>query len=555
MPQSYTIATDTLTEEEILEDFKRLIVANTDGKVTEFPEGSFHTALLEAQAYTHRQVLRYLQYAPVFIITNYLQNVLGLPKREGSGSVTAQLVFTNPTPSPIRLYEGLGFRSPNTEANLILSADLLIPAGTTQIQLQLTPGDGVVQIGSNLVTSNILPPATIVVTDVAGGAVPELEGWADYADRLTNFIASTPQYTPTSLVSLLKVAGIKATGTSQPSLGGVDICVLPEDVSSATALVSSLTQRFNRVSVVASKPITIYPNTSGGKFSASELARFNTAGQVARCDQIQGRSVYVSTTPCVPNVERTTRYVPGDLVKISTTEFKTVTVGGDVVVDPISASEAGYGTLVRFDQFRQGDYSAGAGYTDQGRYYIVQTEGYQSAPRSVDEVSTWMPPAPGVITSGVVISGDWGLVVSQPVTWGQQPTLVPGVAPYQPTTGQAVSAGDVLILFGKYYRADSAIASFNYSNPLTGLTEIFFHDQLISRPIYTRYGIGVWRGQYWNGQKIVNQPAQGRDEPIPINQYIRQAGNSYGLCVQPLLNEIECDVPLILPPCTYFVSP
>jgi hypothetical protein len=187
MPQNYTIAIDSLTEEEILEDFKRLVSANTDGAVTEFPEGSFHTAVLETQAYSYRQILRYLQYSPLFIVTNYLQGVLGLPKREGGRLVTASISFLNPTSSPIRLYEGLTFRS-EIEGNLLLVADLLIPAGSSNVTVQLSLGDGTVQIGTFLTTTEILPPAVVVVTDLSLSdstqALPEFEGWSDYTNRV-----------------------------------------------------------------------------------------------------------------------------------------------------------------------------------------------------------------------------------------------------------------------------------------------------------------------------------------------------------------------------------
>jgi hypothetical protein len=558
MPANYTIATDTLTEEEILADFKRLVTANTDGTVTEFPDGSFHTAVLEAQAYSYRQVLRYLQYAPIFVITNYLQGVLGLPKREGGRSVTAEITFNNPTSNPIRLYEGLSFRS-EIEGNLILQADLLIPAGSTRVQAQLTQGDGVVQVGQFLTTSSILPSATIVITDAdpATTATPEIEGWSDYSDRLTNFIAATPQYTPDSISALLRAAGINTTGVSQPSLGGIDVCVLPNDVGAAQTLVSDLTQRFNRVNVVASKPISIYPDKAGGKFTLTELARFNTAGQVARCDQVQGRSVYTVSTPCVPRVERATRYNVGDLVRTGANQYKKVLSDANLVVDPVSAMEAGLGRLVRFDSFQQGNYSAGAGYKSGNNYYIVQAEGYTSSPKSLDQVTVSpLTNNTAYISGQIVVGGSWGIVLNQPVTFPQSPLLGAEVdAPFQPNLGQLLTVGSTIVLFGKYYNVDTEVAAFSYGSPLINLSEIFYHDQLIARPIYTRYGLGVWQGQYWDGVKLQTQPVQGFATKIPINQEIRSAGNSYGLNVQPVFNEIECDVPLALPPCTYFVSP
>jgi hypothetical protein len=352
---NYQIAIDSSSDEEILADLKTLVTQNTNGAVDQFPDGSFHTAILETQAYQYRQLLRYLQYSPLFLVTSYLNDVLGLPKREGGRSVTAQITFTTPPTSTIRLYGDTVFTS-EIGGTLLLNSDLVIPAGSSQVQAQLTVGSGTVSVGDFLALPSILPLSSIVVIDADPGQTGAeadllIEGWETYLDRTANFLASTPQYTSDQVSGLLKVQGVTVTGIGQVDNGGFDICVLPQNVAIATQAVANLNQRYNKVAIRASEPIAIYPDSVGGKFTANELQRFNAAGQVARCDQPQGKSVFTVGETCYPRLERTVRYEVGDLVKTSATVYKSVATGGNLITSIFRAAENGYKRLVRFDQF------------------------------------------------------------------------------------------------------------------------------------------------------------------------------------------------------------
>lgn len=557
---NYQIAIDSSSEEEILADLKTLVTQNTNGAVDQFPDGAFHTAILETQAYQYRQLLRYLQYSPLFLVTGYLNDVLGLPKREGGRSVTAQITFTTPPTSTIRLYGDTVFTS-EIGGTLLLNSDLVIPAGSSQVQAQLTVGSGTVSVGDFLALPNVLPLSSIVIVDADPGQTGAeadllIEGWGAYLDRTANFLASTPQYTSDQVSSLLKVQGVTVTGIGQVDNGGFDICVLPQNVTIATQAVANLNQRYNKVAIRASEPIAVYPDRVGGKFTANELQRFNAAGQVARCDQPQGKSVFTVGETCYPRVERTVRYVAGDLVKISATGYKSVSTSGNLVTSIFGAAENGYGRLVRFDQFDPGTYTAGAGYRNGTSYYINTGAGYASGVKPADFTNT-VTFVSGVayVPGQVVVSGDWGLVVSQTITFPLTPTLVAASAPYSPGQGQTVAAGDYLKLFGKIYQADAAIPSYNYGNPLASLSEVYFHSQFIERPIFTRYPIGVFRGRYWDGANIQQQQVSVSDQEMVVADNILVASNSYSASVRPTFNEIDCDVPLVLPTCSYFVSP
>lgn len=558
-PNNYQIAIDQFTEEQILADLKTLVTQNTNGVVDNFPEGSFHTALLETQAYQYRQLLRYLQYSPLFLVTSYLNDVLGLPKREGGKSVTAQITFQTPPNSTIRLYTNTVFDS-EIGGTLLLNSDLVIPAGTSTIQAQLTIGDGVVSVGDQLALPGVLPLASITIIDADPSATSSdanygIEGWGDYLSRLSNFVAATPQYTSDSIASLLKAQGVTVTGLGQVDGGGFDVCVMPGDENTATSAIANLSQRYNKVKVKVSEPIAIYPDTVGGKFSATELRRFNSAGKVARCDQPQGKSVYTVNETCYPRVTRSQRYEVGDLVKISNSEYKVVTSGGNLITSIFGAFENGYGRLVRFDEFDPGTYSMGAGYRNGVSYYINTQTGFVPSIRTQDFITS-VNYATGISYSvgQVVIAGDWGLVVTAPITFPLAPTLINASAPFTPTQGQAIPINSYLSLFGKVYAVNSPVASFDYGNPTANAEVVYYHSSFTERPIFTRYGLGIFGGKYWDGTTILQQPVAVSQNTLPLNADVIVAGNSYTTSIRSEFNEIDCDKPLTLPLCSYFVS-
>jgi hypothetical protein len=551
----YTIAIDGQDEASLVSDFQTLVAANTNGEVSVFEPGSFHTAVLETQAYSYRQLIRYLQYAPLFLVTAYLVNVLGLPKREGGRNATIALNFQQPTPQTLRLYEGLDLRNASG-ANLILAEDLVIPGGTSSIQAQCLIGDGVFATGDLLSISSILPPVTISVLDLdplAGQVLPEFEGWDSYTDRVSNFVAATPQYTQDSIATLLQVAGIKATGYSQVRNGGLDICVLPGQVAAAQSQILGLNQRYNRVVIVESKPIQIYPDKAGGTFTDAELSRFNAAGEVKRCDQ-PGRSVFTVAEACHPQLARSVRYEVGDLINTGD-GLQKVTIGGNLVLTLFGAMEAGYGDLVRFDNFVAGQYSEGSGYKSSTSYYRVTSAGYKAGLNSSELISVVNFSPTGTYTAGqiVVDALGWGIALNQDVSFPQQITTTTSTKPFLPNAGQQLVTGQNLILFGKHYTVTTNTL-FNYSTPLVNLVQVYYHSALTERPIFTRYALGVYRGRYWSGSAIVSQPSQGINLALPTNDAVRLAGNNTALSVQKTYNEIDCTEALVLPACSYFAS-
>jgi hypothetical protein len=153
----------------------------------------------------------------------------------------------------------------------------------------------------------------------------------------------------------------------------------------------------------------------------------------------------------------------------------------------------------------------------------------------------------------VVDNLGWGIVLNQDVTYPQQIATTASGVPFVPNAGQQLISGQNVALFGKHYSV-TANTLFNYSTPLVNLVQIYYHSALTERPIFTRYGLGVYQGRYWSGTSVVSQPTQGVNLELPINTAIRQSGNNTALSVQKTYNEIDCVAPLVLPACSYFAS-
>lgn len=553
----YTIEIDSSSEEQILEDLKQLVTVNTGGAVTSFEPESFHTALLETQAYSYRQIVRYLQYAPFFLATAYLVNVLGVPKREGGRSITALVNFVSPLNQSLRLFEGTELSS-LIGGTVYLGEDFVIPSGTSEIQLQLIAGNGVIKAGDFLYSPGLLPPSQITVTSADPNLSTEAtfieEGWEPYLDRVAGFIAATPQYTLESIVKLLKVSGVTATGYELVRGGGYDVCVLPGDLSAANSALSGYSQRFNQVRAVVSKKIEIFASSTGEAFTLEQIRKFNQDGFAARCDVLP-KSIFTLKEDCRKKVNRSLKYLSGDLVKTGSS-YKRVNSDSNHIVTIFGAAANGLGTLVRFDPHTPSKYSLNAGYTSNGNYYVNSNPNYIASPIPTD-IKASVQFSNNVIYSvgQLVLQGtSWGLVVTTNVQFPEsQVTLTNADEPYIPNSDQSISTGDYLILFGNCYLS-TAEYTFDWETPLINLVEVFFHGLGITEePIYSKYPLGtVYGGTYWNGQVLIKQPVPVTSLVLPEDYAVVTSGNNYLTSVSQNYQEISCDVPLKLNPCEYF---